>query len=492
MKKLLLALAAASVCALLALTGCGESQSQQSEVKLDPSNPVTLTVWHYYNGAQQAAFDSLVSEFNSTEGQEKGIYVEAYSQGSVSDLEQAVNDSAEGVVGSQPLPDLFSSYADTAYEMEKKDKLADISGYFTDEELSEYVSDYVNEGYFEKDGKLYLFPVAKSTEITMVNLTDWEPFAQATGASLDDLSTFEGITAVAKQYYEWTDAQTPDVEGDGKALYGRDSLSNYFIIGMKQLGIDLFEVSDGQVTINADKEAIRRLWDNYYVPYVSGWFDAFGKFRSDDVKTGDILAYTGSSSSAAYFPDQVITDDETYDISYAVLSAPVFEGGSQVYVQQGAGMCVTKSDELHEYAACEFLKWFTQTDNSLAFCCASSYLPVRTDANTVAALDNAVEQDGLTISSKTYDALKEVMENFSSTQFYTPSCFERGYQTRNMLNTAMSDKAQADCEAVDAEVAKGASRDKALADYLTDENFDAWYDDLVAQLEATAHPDATE
>ena len=27
--------------------------------------------------------------------------------------------------------------------------------------------------------------------------------------------------------------------------------------------------------VNADKEKVRRLWDNYYVPYVSGYFDAW-------------------------------------------------------------------------------------------------------------------------------------------------------------------------------------------------------------------------
>ncbi|MEI3139617.1 MAG: hypothetical protein V8T31_08890 [Lachnospiraceae bacterium] len=32
---------------------------------LDPENPVTLTIWHYYNGAYQAAFDKLVEEFNN-------------------------------------------------------------------------------------------------------------------------------------------------------------------------------------------------------------------------------------------------------------------------------------------------------------------------------------------------------------------------------------------------------------------------------------------
>ena len=66
------------------LAGCGKKGP------LDPGNPVSLTVWHYYNGSQQAAFDTLVEEFNNTVGKEKGIYVQSYSQGSVPDLEEAV------------------------------------------------------------------------------------------------------------------------------------------------------------------------------------------------------------------------------------------------------------------------------------------------------------------------------------------------------------------------------------------------------------------
>ena len=74
----------------------------------------------------------------------------------------------------------------------------------------------------------------------MINATDWQTFADATGASLDELSTLEGVTETAKRYYEWTDSLTPDVPDDGKAFYGRDSMSNYFIIGMKQMGVDAF------------------------------------------------------------------------------------------------------------------------------------------------------------------------------------------------------------------------------------------------------------
>ena len=177
---------------------------------LDLENPVTLTIWHYYNGAYQAAFDKLVEEFNNSAGKDLGIYAEE-------------------------MPDLFSAYTDSALGLQKDGLLTDLNQYFTAEELDKYVDAYVQEGEFAGDGGLYVFPVAKSTEITMMNKTDWDKFAEETGAILDDLSTVEGIAKVAEQYYDWTDAQTPDMPDDGKAFYGRDSMSNYFLIGMKQM-----------------------------------------------------------------------------------------------------------------------------------------------------------------------------------------------------------------------------------------------------------------
>ncbi len=476
------------------LTGCGgakgsvEATAGKTTVKLDPNNPVSLTLWHYYNGAQQAAFDELLSEFNSTVGKDEGIYVEGYSQGSVSDLEKAVTESAAGKVGTQKLPDLFSTYADTAYAMEHQDKLVDLSQYFTAEELSEYVDSYMQEGYFDDDGALYLFPVAKSTEIMMLNKTDWDDFAEATGASLDDLSTTEGITAVAEAYYAWTDAQTPDVPDDGRAFYGRDSMSNYFVIGMRQMGTDLFSVQDGEVNVQADKEKIRRLWDNYYVPYVKGYFDRAGKFRSDDVKTGEILAYTGSTASSMYFPDQVeLSDGSSKAIDYLVLPAPLMEGGVNVRVQQGAGMAVTKSDAAHEYAACEFLRWFTQKENNLRFVCDAAYFPVRKDANTVEALNQVIQEKNITVDSKAYDSLTNVLEDMKDTSFYTSKCFANGYATRKILDYNLSDKAEADKAAIDEAVAAGADRAEATAVYLTDAVFDQWYEEFVQALNTSAH-----
>ena len=67
----------------------------------------------------------------------------------MADLEKAITDAADGLVGADEMPDIFSSYADVAYTIEKKIGLADLSQYFTEEELSEYVDSYIQEGYFE-------------------------------------------------------------------------------------------------------------------------------------------------------------------------------------------------------------------------------------------------------------------------------------------------------------------------------------------------------
>ena len=65
----------AGVLSLSLLAGCDHNCAENDTVRLDPNNPVSLTVWHYYNGAQQEAFDELVEEFNATTGKETGIYV---------------------------------------------------------------------------------------------------------------------------------------------------------------------------------------------------------------------------------------------------------------------------------------------------------------------------------------------------------------------------------------------------------------------------------
>ncbi|MDY3618376.1 hypothetical protein [Agathobaculum sp.] len=217
MKALVKRCAAAALagCLLLA-AGCGGTGAKT--VKLDKKNPVTVTVWHYYNGAQQDAFNKMVDEFNQSEGLDQGVIVTASSMGSVNDLQTSVMDAANKKVGAAEMPNIFAAYADTAYAVDQLGLVADIAPYFSQQELDAYVDGYIEEGRFSDDSSLKIFPIAKSTEIFMLNKTDWDKFAAATGADIADCATIEGVTKLAKQYYDWTDSQTPDVPGDGKAF----------------------------------------------------------------------------------------------------------------------------------------------------------------------------------------------------------------------------------------------------------------------------------
>lgn len=480
MKNKIISRAIAAISALLILGGCA---SQTPSIKLDPKNPVALKMWHYYNGPQKQALDNMITEFNESVGSEQGIFIEAFSHGNIGELTEKIVDAAHKKVGSEEIPDIFAAYADTADQIDKIGIVADLAQYFSKNELAEYVPGYISEGTLGSEDGLKIFPIAKSTEIMILNKTDWDEFEAATGAKLGDLATMQGLVGVAKSYYEWTDSQTP-ASNDGKSFWGRDAMANYFLIGLKQLGVEIFSVDDGKVSFNTDKAAIRTLWDNYYVPSVNGWFGSYGRFRSDDAKTGDIISLVGSTSGAAYFPDSVKTSDtESYPIENITLMAPVFDGGEKVAVQQGAGLVVSKSTPEKEYAASVFLKWFTDVERNIQFSVGSGYLPVKIAANDMDKITEITKtmQDNDNVA-KLSTSLPISIQTVAECTLYTSSAFENGTIARSVLENSLTNYVKSDLEKVHAAVATGKSRADSANELCTDENFDSWYNSFCTEL----------
>lgn len=466
MKRILRSAVSLLLCAAVALggTACGQSKL-----------PTTITIWTYYNGDQLECFNQLVEQFNSTVGKEKNIWVESSSQGSVLA-------AAEGKVGAEKLPNIVSSYADTAFTLDQMGLAVDLSPYLTEKEKSAYIAGFLEEGDLMNNGELKVFPIAKSTELLYLNVTDFVPFAEATGVTYADLSTVEGLNEAAHKYYDWTDAQTA-APNDGKALYGRDALTNYLLCGAQELGTTIFDAENGVMTLHFDKPTLRRLWDNYYVPYLKGWCSASGKFRSDDIKIGSLLAYVGSSSSASFFPTQVLTSDtESHGIEMAALPCPSFAGCEPVAVQQGAGMVVIPGTEDEISACVAFLKWFTQPENNLQFSVQSGYMPVTCAANSISALENS----GLTVSERIHKVLSLSIDAIDRSKLYTTHAFPDALRARNTLQYALEDRVTADRATVLERLAAGQTPEEAEAEFLTDAYFDAWYDQTLAALSAFA------
>ncbi len=407
MKKLL-----TLMLALTLMLGCiGALSSCQNDSPLDPKNPVTLTMWHNYGGDMQATMDYLIDQFNSTVGKDEGIVINVEAISSSSELNKSLSMIANGDPGAPEMPDIFTGYPKVAMQFYEKGMLANLDEYFTTDELSKYVDAFVEEGRLA-DGGLYVFPIAKSTEVLYVNQTLFDKFATATGASVNDLATFEGLSSLSASYYEWTDAQTPDVENDGKQFYAADSWFNVAEVGMVQLSSSIF---DGE-SLSLDSDTFEHIFDTIYTPAVEGGFSIYDGYSSDLSKTGDIVCSTGSSAGILFYGDTITYKDGTVEnVEYSILPYPVFENGQKTALQRGGGLMVAKSGEQKEYAAAVFIKWLTASEQNMKFVDETGYLPV-----TKKAFEEDMESHLTTIEDqRVKKMLTSVMDMYEDYTFFT-------------------------------------------------------------------------
>ncbi|MCB6202712.1 ABC transporter substrate-binding protein [Extibacter muris] len=461
-------------CIIALVTGMTAGCAGKSGNGADSDNPTVIEIETYYNGAAKIALDELVEEFNDTVGDEKGIFVKASSSGDMGELFQNLENELEKEEEDRDLPDIFSCYGSNAMEFEEEGLLANLDNYFTKDELDEYVDEYIEEGRIGKDKPLVVFPIAKSTEVMTINKTDWDKFALETGSDLRQLSTWEGLADTAEAFYEWS---------GGKALFGRDAYANYMLAGAHQLGEDMFEVKDGKVAIQMDRDVMKKLWDNYYVPYVNGYYTSIGRFRSDDMKTGDLIVAIGSSSGGSYYAQEVtVGDNDPYPIETMVMPVPNFEGADPVVTQQGAGMAVVKTEKEKEEAAATFLKWFTDEDANSRFSMASSYLPVKKSANDMELLEEIVEENDIEWNDIVRDTIEVAFEECNTYDLYTMTPFKGSDSCRYIIEDSLQKKAAADRETVEEQMGAGKTQEEAVSGLLTEENFETWYNELSTQL----------
>ena len=136
-------------------------------------------------------------------------------------------------------------------------------------------------------------------------------------------------------------------------------------------------------------------------------------------------------------------------MEYIVRGVPNFEGKKSYAITQGAGMAVSKSDEAHEYASIQFLKWFTEKERNTLFSAGSSYLPVKKEANSFASWNTITEAERV---------------------------------TANYLETALNEKCAADARQIQQAVKNKDSREKAWKPYLSDENFNTWFEQITKDI----------
>ena len=392
MKKLhtLSALALAAVLTLC-LAACGEKKTE----------PTTVTLWHVYGGEVTSPLNALVDEFNRTVGQEQGIRVRVDSVSNTNVIHESVLAAAYDDPGASELPDLFISYPKTVLALPDEDILVDYHDYFSDEELDAFLPEFLKEGTV--NGRLAVLPIAKSTEILYVNKTAFDRFAAATGASIDDLSTWEGLYALAERYKDWS---------NGKCFFVHDYHFNYFQVGVESLGEDFFSKSG-----LAFGPKFAYAWEPYAKAALTGGLWLGSGYATEPLRTGDAIASVASSASVLYYSDVVTyPDNSTEQVEIISLPCPTFEDGEKLVMQRGAGVCTVKSTPECEKACMTFLKWLTEPKRNVDFVTALGYMPV-----TKAGFDEYLPDAIKTLSDPMYVSLYEAfLRTRQDYTFYTP------------------------------------------------------------------------
>lgn len=109
----------------------------------------------------------------------------------------------------------------------------------------------------------------------------------------------------------------------------------------------------------------------------------------------------------------------------------------------------------------------------------SGYLPVTTAANDM----DAIRASGLELTDTMEQVLSGAVDTVRKNELYTPTAFAGGNAVRKVLEYSMGDQASADRDTVLERIAAGQSAEAAMAEFLTDDYFETWYQATLAQLQ---------
>lgn len=409
-KKILCAIMITAIS--LSFIGCSRNKNEA---------PTTVTLWHVYGAQTDSPLNDMIDTFNQTVGQEEGIQVEVTSVSNNKNIHKAILASAFGDAGAAPLPDMFVAYPKTVLAMPDDNVLVDYRDYFSQDEISEFVDTFVDEGMV--NDRMTVLPIAKSTEVMYINKTIFDRFAADTGAKIEDLDTWEGLFETSEKYAKWTDAQTPDIPNDPKAMLVHDFHFNYFQVGVESLGQQFF---------NGDKIAFGSAFDTVYQPYaksaLSGGLWLMGGYATEPLRTADAIVSIASSASILYFSDVVTyPNNVSEEVEWCVRPCPVFENGDKLVMQRGAGLCTVKTTKEREEACVTFLKWLTDTKNNVDFVTKAGYMPVK-KAAFEKELPEAINNLESEKSAQLYSSFIKTQDEY---KFYIPPQIDTYLETED-------------------------------------------------------------
>jgi len=341
------------VCLVLALAACSPHPSDGKAVR--------VTFWHAMGGPLGRVLESLVKEFNATH---PDIEVVSVSMGTYNALSQKI---MAAVAAGKP-PVIAQAYENWTVELIISKSIVPVQKFIdgptglTPESFADILPVFVENNKW--DNVIWSFPFNKSVRALYYNKS---LFAES---GLDP----DRPPATWDDYLNYARKITRDVNGDGRPdIWGTAGQINAWTFGnlLLENGGRFLDPKTDLVAFNGP-EGIGALKFMKKLLADSVGFIASGFEYQNDFLAGKVGMIEGSTVSVAFMAGK-------YNFPLGI--APVPAGKVKGMTIAGTNVVIfAKAKPAEQEAAWQFIKWFTDTEQTAKWAAGTYYVPVRRSA----------------------------------------------------------------------------------------------------------------
>ncbi len=349
---------ALSILIALVLAGCG-GKPKTDDKGVNADGKTVLEFWHYFAGDHERTLKAIVADF---EKENPTITVKPLYQGRPQELLQKLQNSFATSPAKNPaLATVYESWTSDFYAAKLMDLVEDhINGPdgWKPGEIDDIVKVYREANSY--DGKLVTMPFNKSVYALYMNL---------------DRLAAAGITTAPKNLDEFHDVivKLTNVDGPGQKTYGIgvQPASEAFTTLYFASGGDFLNAEGKPVFDTEDARTVLNFWRNLQTPKKHLYVNA--EYMDAPLANEQIAMFIYSSASFPYVSKKV-----EGKFKWGVAPIPGIAGRSPRYVMQGTNVGIfNNKSEGERAAAWKFLKFLTNTHNSVKWETSTGYMPIR-------------------------------------------------------------------------------------------------------------------
>ena len=376
MRRLSLALVVALVLAACSSAAAPGSNGGTSSGTAAPEPAFTITFWHGQSGVLGDRLNELIAKFNASHK----IQVQGQFQGTYDQLYQKVVSAIQA--GSVPDMAMVSGPPQTAQYWKAQaltpaQQFVDSPDGFTSDQLKDFVPALLNDNSLPVNGKstLVSWPFSKSLTLLYYNPDILQQAGVSVPKTWDEFK--QALLAVKAKTSATPFAWTPDVY-------------TFFLPYLWSQGGDVLSPDYSKAAFNSPQglaalqyQADLALTDK--TGQVTQGFDWQNPFAQGKV------AFAISTSVSRPFIEQAMPKDHTFKVGMAPVPAGPKGAATDLFGNNLVIFSKTPAD--HQRAAWLFMKWLTDTDQTVAWSLASGYMPLRLSAQNAPDFKAAAAKD---------------------------------------------------------------------------------------------------